>query len=251
MACEEIFTPPITNNSQEIIVLCDLKQQPLKVIVPKDAIKISLPTIIKPEKSEWSLRDLLYILTPIIALSALIYSIRSNNIARLNRLEDQFLNEIDDFWFKEVITPKVLNPIFEFISEQHLSFKSMSPLSDDENHDEETLIESNIELLTDATTELQLSLNLLRNIPYGESYCASMKGVIDGLEDLLSCYLFSVGEFAFDPENNDSQIQSFDSIQDIFSFTQGEVLELTKKYRNETKLQMKSYALKSQNTTRS
>jgi hypothetical protein len=243
LACNETFTLPITDNSQEIIVYCDLKQQPLNVIFPKDAIKISLPATLKAKKSEWSLRDLLYLFTAVVAFSGLIYSIRSHKIARLNRLEDQFLNEIDNFWFKEVITPKVLNPIFDFIRSQHLSFKNMSPLSDDENHSQEALIEGNIENLTDATTELQLSLNLLKNIPYGENYCISIKEAVDGLEDHLSRYLFSVGESLFDPDDDESDIPDFDSIQDIFSFTQGQVLEFTKRYRNETKLQMKSYAL--------
>ena len=204
--------------------------------------------VIKQDKFleiSWELKDVLYLLTPLVALLALVYTIKSNRVGRLNRLEDQFLNEIDNFWFKEFITPKILNPIFDFISQQHLKFKSLSPLCEEAEQDIITIIEKSIEQLTDATTELQLSLNLLSNIPYGETYSKSVTEVIDELEDHLSCFLFSAEELPFVADDSNT-LQSFSSIQDIFSFTQSKVLELTKDYRNDTKVRMKDYALESQ-----
>jgi hypothetical protein len=120
---------------------------------------------------------------------------------------------------------------------------------DDENIEAASKIEHNIEQLTDATTELQLSLNLLSNIPYGEKYSNSVKDVIDGLEDHLSCFLFAVDESAFDTNDVNTELQAFSSIQDIFSFAQGKILELTKEYRDETKVQMKKHALQNHKST--
>jgi hypothetical protein len=249
LACEEEVSVQNIESSTQLIIHCNLKQQPIEIVIPKEAITVSIPSNDETKKAAWSFREVIYLLTPIIALFALVYTIKSNKMAKLNRLEDQFLSEIDNFWFKEVITPKVLNPIFDYISDQHIKFGKLSPLVDDENIEAASKIEHNIEKLTDATTELQLSLNLLSNIPYGEKYSNSVKDEIDGLEDHLSCFLFAVDESAFDTNDVNTELQAFSSIQDIFSFAQGKILELTKEYRDETKVQMKKHALQNHKST--
>jgi hypothetical protein len=244
-ACEEEFDiPQDTVLVHKVYTTCNLEPMAIEVKLPENSIKVDMSTVNTAKENVLEIRDILLLITGGIGLITLLVSFYNIKLSKINRLEDQFLDEIDGFWFKEIITPKVMNPVFKFIEDEFINFKNLPVLKDDVSSQSSSAIEQRLEALTESITKLEVAVNLLTSVPFGNEYHIGAKELFEQLQDHLICFLYDLDKLAFETEGGAVQVHDFQSIQDIFSHIQNGFLQLTSEYRTKTKREMSKNLLK-------
>jgi hypothetical protein len=232
-ACEELSPPPYTPEITEIKLACEYPDKKIQLNVPSNAIKLNARL-----KSDggW-LKEILMLGTLFVSLFALILTIQNNKRQSINRLEDDFLREIDGFWYQEVITPKLIKPLLDFIHDQHKSFNLVDYKSPEEKKF------ALLKVLTEQNTELYLSTSIMDGVPSGSQYSLMIVNELEDLEDRLNTSLFYDESDALNfgtTKNNENNSQEInESIQGIFSEKLINILKMFESHRNLAKQEMK------------
>lgn len=183
---------------------------------------------------EFGAREFLMLLMFISSIGSLSLSYRISRQNNFNRMEDKFQSEVDDFWFKEVVTPKFITPIFVCLEKNFAALNLLNFKSKLETR------QKAIQNLTDDLTILHLSINILLGVPNGENFTKKTKYIFEHLEDQLQIKLFP--EEAESPEEYFS-INSMDIVvQQLFSETQVNILLLVSELRESLRAEIKQIA---------
>jgi hypothetical protein len=190
-------------------------------------------------------REFLMFLMLISSLFSLSLANRIFKQNNLNRVEDKFQSEVDDFWFKEIVTPKFITPVFICLEQSFSSFSKLTPSSDSED------IDTAVATLTNNVTLLHLSINILLGVPSGSDYASKTIEIFEHLEDEIQTCLYPD-----DPDDNDetdnlsdlseaiipekSNINLNLDVRTIFTNTQVSFLLLVTQFRESLRVEIKN-----------
>lgn len=188
---------------------------------------------------------LLMLMSSLFSLSLAKRIFKQNN---LNRVEDKFQSEVDDFWFKEIVTPKFITPVFICLEQSFSSFSKLTPSSSSED------IDNAVAALTNNVTLLHLSINILLGVPSGSDYASKTIEIFEHLEDEIQICLYpddpddnepdhlnDLSE-AIIPEKSNNNLNL--DVRTIFTNTQVSFLLLVTQFRQSLRVEIKN----SQNT---
>lgn len=153
----------------------------ISVTIPDHQVDINFPEpkiIITPDiylknKSAFGLREFGILASIILAICSFIYTHHQNKKLRDQKLEERAEEEIDKFWFKTIVTPKIIEPCLKA-----LDFESSTS-------DASELLNK---LQTDMTI-LQNSFNLVGSLPIVSDENAkriALSEIFEKLEDGLN-----------------------------------------------------------------
>jgi len=170
-ACEEITEPPVFPDE-----LCpEIAQHPIEVKInfPKESVVVEpTPIHIAPElktsSSFFSIKTFGIIATFLIASGNLLYTVLNNRSERRKKDKERAEEEIDKFWFKEILTPKVITPV----TKKLWGYQSLSGTLDD--------LVTNIQ----GDTDLQLNFNVIGSVRIVEDPQKAMSKLVSVFEDL-------------------------------------------------------------------
>lgn len=186
------------------------------------------------KKFIWREREVIMALALFVSFLSLWLTIRNQKLATRHRDEDKVLKEIEDFWFKEIITPKVVQPILNFQDKQLANVQNLNVKTMDDNERNKT-----IETFQNDHTALTFSINTLASVPVGEQFSKSLKLTHLQLEDSLQLWLYQESNkitFTND-EQNQSEPEEMppENIQAVFLKARMETIRLISDFRDELK----------------
>ncbi|KAF7777022.1 hypothetical protein PMAN_a2227 [Pseudoalteromonas marina] len=173
----------------------------IELNIPNEAFLIKTPPpeiVVQPKltfenSSDLGFREVVLFLAFIIALGNFIYTIWNNSQEKRKASHQKANDEVDKFWFKEIIIPKVIEPCLGSLESYHKKSGCCE------------LVDL-INLVGSDLTELQISFNTVNSMPIVESP-NEMKDILtsifEDLEDNLN-HLMSKTENIDEYEANEN-----------------------------------------------
>ena len=205
----------------------------ISVTIPDHQVDINFPEpniLITPDiylknKSVFGLREFGILASIILAICSFIYTHFQNKKLRDQKLEERAEEEIDKFWFKTIVIPKIIEPCLKA-----LDFESATSGED--------------ELLNKLQTDmaiLQNSFNLVGSLPIVRDKKAkkiALSEIFEGLEDGLNNIIaINTNEdlFKIDPSPDSSDVAS-DVLNkvELYFKAREELIDFIADYRKES-----------------